>query len=88
MVAVEPAEFVITAIKQAEDGEGWILRGYSVAGEVLRVRLQPWRQFARAARVRLDEEWLEALNVESDGSVQFTVRPREIATVRFYEAGR
>ena len=88
MVAVEPAEFVVTAIKQAEDGEGWILRGYSVAGEVLQVRLQPWRHFARAARVRLDEEWLEALMVESDGSVQFAVRPREIASVRFYEAGR
>jgi mannosylglycerate hydrolase len=86
MVAVEPAEFVITAIKQAEDGEGWILRGYSVADEVLRVHLQPWRHFSRAVRVRLDEEWLEALQVERDGRVQFAVQPREIATVRFYEA--
>lgn len=87
MVAVEPAEFVITAIKQAEDGEGWIVRGYSVADEVLRVRLQPWRRFSRAARVRLDEEWLEALKVESDGCVQFVVHPREISTVRFHDAG-
>jgi alpha-mannosidase len=87
MVAVEPAEFVITAIKQAEDGEGWILRGYSLADEVLRVRLQPWRLFSQAARVRLDEEWLEALKVASNGSVQLAVRPREIVTVRFYEAG-
>jgi mannosylglycerate hydrolase len=86
MVAVEPAEFVITAIKQAEDGRGWIVRGYSLADEVLQVGLRPWRRFSRAARVRLDEEWLEALKVESNGRVQFGVHPREITTVRFYEA--
>ncbi|MBC8446862.1 MAG: hypothetical protein H8D78_03845 [Chloroflexi bacterium] len=83
MMTVEPAGFVVTAIKQAEDGEGWIVRGYSLADEVIRVHLRPWRSFLHAARVRLDEEWLEELEVESDGAVAFAVRPREIATVRF-----
>jgi hypothetical protein len=62
------------------------VRGYSLADEVLQVRLRPWRRFSRAVRVRLDEEWLEALKVESNGRVQFGVHPREITTVRFYEA--
>ena len=83
MVTVEPAEFVITAIKQAESGEGWIVRGYSLADEVIRVRLRPWRPFSSSARVRLDEEWLEELEMGSDGSVELAVRPREIVTVRF-----
>jgi mannosylglycerate hydrolase len=85
MVTVEPAEFVVTAIKQAEEGKGWIVRGYSVADEMLRVRLQPWWHFSHAARVQFDEKWLEALQVGSDGRVEFAVRPREIATVRFYK---
>jgi len=83
MVTVEPADFVVTAIKKAEDGEGWIVRGYSLADETTRVRLRPWRPFPSAARVRLDEEWLEELEVAADGSVELPVRPREIATVRF-----
>jgi len=79
----EPDEFVVTAIKQAEEGEGWIVRGYSVADEVLRVRLRPWWHFSRAARLRLDETWLHPLEVGSGGSVEFALRPKEIATVRF-----
>jgi alpha-mannosidase len=84
LVTVEPAEFVVTAIKQATEGEGWIVRGYNLAEEALHIRLRPWRRFPRAARVRLDEEWLEALEVGSNGGVEFTVRPWEITTVRFY----
>jgi alpha-mannosidase len=86
IVAVEPANFVITAVKAAEEGTGWIVRGYSVAGEPILVRLQPWRPFSRAARVRLDEEPLEALQVGSDGQVELPVRPWEIVTVGFYDA--
>jgi len=83
MVAVEPTTFVLSAIKQAEDGQGWIVRGYSLADDVTAVRLRPWRRFSHAARVRLDEEWLEELVVAADGSVELAVRSREAATVRF-----
>lgn len=83
MVHVEPASFVVTAIKQTEDGDGWIVRGYNLADEVIPVRLRPWRPFLRAARLRLDEEWLEELAVGSLGDVGLAVRPREIVTVCF-----
>jgi alpha-mannosidase len=85
IVTAEPASFVITAIKHAEAGRGWIVRGYSVADKVVSVRLRPWRRFSRAARLRLDEKWLEDLTVGSDGQVEFAVRPREIVTVGFFE---
>ena len=85
MVATEPAAFVVSAIKQAEEGSGWIVRGYSVADKAVSVRLRPWRRFSRAARLRLDEEWLEDLAVESDGQVEFSVRPWEVVTVGFFE---
>jgi alpha-mannosidase len=83
LVAVTPAAFLISAIKEAEDGDGWIVRGYNVGPEPIEVTLTPWRPFARAGRVNLAEELETELATAADGNVSLPVGGHGIATVRF-----
>jgi len=78
----DPADFVITAVKQAEGGGGLIVRGYNVADEAREVALRLDRPFRRATRVNLNEVPQEELAADGD-AVRFTARPRQIVTVRF-----
>jgi alpha-mannosidase len=82
-VSVEPHQFVISAIKEAENGRGWLVRGYNISGEEINVTLKSWRKFRRLERLNLAEEKLSALRPRPDGSVTFPVRGHEIATVEF-----
>jgi alpha-mannosidase len=83
----EPPEFVITAVKESEEaplaGRGWIVRGVNLGDQPLTVALKPALAVKRAWRANLAEEPLEALPIEEDGRVRFSVRAHEIATVRF-----
>ncbi len=82
-VRVEPQEFVISAVKESEDGRGWIARGYNIAGNDISVRLTPWRSFKKAELVNLAEQKQKALKVAKDGSLDLAVRGHEIVTVLF-----
>ena len=84
-VDAKPAEFVISAVKQAEDGKGWIVRGYNISGEELQVSIRPWRLFKNSERVNLAEEHITELKPDRDGEVSFPVRGHGIATVRFWD---
>jgi alpha-mannosidase len=82
-VSVEPHQFVISAIKEAEKGRGWLVRGYNISGEEINVTLKTWRKFRYVERINLAEEKLSGLRPRPDGSVTFPVRRHEIATVEF-----
>jgi mannosylglycerate hydrolase len=84
-IDAKPEPFVISAIKESEDGRGWLVRGYNQSGEPIQVSLQPWRRFKHAERVNLAEQKTEGLKVERDGSVGVAVGGHEIATVLFHE---
>jgi alpha-mannosidase len=79
---VRPESFVLSAFKEAEDGQGIMVRVYNIAdgpaeGEV---RLEvPWQA---VERVNLNEEPLGPAEVR-DGWVRLSLRPNEIATLRF-----
>jgi alpha-mannosidase len=83
-VACSPAEFVLSAVKEAEDGSGWLVRGYNLTGSPLEVSLRPWRAFANAWLVNLAEEPISPLNVGEDGAVHFKAGGHQIVTVRFW----
>jgi alpha-mannosidase len=78
---VEPAAFVLTAVKAPEEGEGLIVRGYNAAEEVVQVRLTFWRPVQAAWRADLMERPQEPLRPEGS-SLTFRARPKEIVTVR------
>ena len=84
-IQVSTRMFVISAVKQAEDGRGWLVRGYNISGEELPVTLKPWRRFKRVERVNLAERKLSSLVPGEDGSVSFSTRGHEIVSVVFRE---
>lgn len=80
-IEVEPAAFVLTAVKAPEEGEGWIIRGYNASEQPIEVRLTFWRPIRAAWQADLMEVPQEPLS--PDGSrLIIPVRPKEILTVR------
>lgn len=82
-VTHSPEEFVISAVKETEDGRGWLVRGVNLASLPVEVSLNPWRPFDSAQRANLAEEPLAPLAVAEDGTVHFRAGGHEVVTVRF-----
>jgi len=77
-----PAEFVISAIKECEDGEGWILRGYNLSSETIQICIKPLMRFANASLVNLAEEEIATLTVEKDGSITTAASGHQILSIK------
>jgi len=77
-----PREFVISAIKPAENGNGLVVRGYNIGVDAIEVTLRVWRNFARAARANLNEEEITPIELRDGREVTLQVRGKEIVTVR------
>jgi alpha-mannosidase len=82
-VDVEPGSFVISAVKETEDGKGWLVRGYNIGAVETSVTMKPWHRFRLVELVNLAEEKMEVLEVAQDNSISFTARTHEIVTVKF-----
>jgi alpha-mannosidase len=78
-----PEEFVISAVKEAEDGKGWLVRGYNTSPDNIKLKLKSLRRFERAVQVNLAEENLTPLSVESDSSVGIQVGGHQIISILF-----
>ena len=83
-VEVQPAGFIISAVKQTEDGRGWVVRGYNLTGEPLTVGLKPWKFFNKVEQVTLAEEKLATLKPDGSGRVSVPVRGHEIISILFF----
>jgi len=82
-VRSEPQEFIVSAVKESEDGRGWVVRGYNITGKDIQLKLTPWRSFRKAEWVNLAEQTQKVLKVARDGSVNMAARGHEIVTVLF-----
>lgn len=82
-VAASPREFVISAIKKPEDGDGLIVRGYNIANETIEASVVMWKNFSCAARVNLNEEEIAPIDLQNGREVRIQVRAKEIVTIRF-----
>ena len=83
LVEVQPSTFRLTTLKQAQDEKGLIVRGINMSDQAITVLLKPWQVFARALRTDLKEEALEPLKMAENGSVSLTLKPWEIATIKW-----
>jgi alpha-mannosidase len=83
---VQPAGLVLSAIKEAEDGVGWIARCYNITDEPVVGRLTPWRRFGSVSLVNLAERELSALSVQADGAVVVPVAPHQVITGRWRDS--
>lgn len=77
-----PPEFVLSAVKETEDGSGWIVRGCNLTGAPLDVSLKPLFPFVSAAITNLAEAAQAPLTPAADGALRFPVREHGIVTVR------
>jgi alpha-mannosidase len=80
-VEVEPAGFVISAVKETEDGRGWLVRGYNITNKALDVKLKVLKHIKSAAIANLAEEVKEKLKVNDGNNITFTAREHEIVSV-------
>ena len=80
-VQVSPPDFVLTAIKPPEEGDGLIVRGFNAGDNIIKVRLQALFPFAQAQRVNLNEDVIAPIFMNQAHEVELTVKPREIVTV-------
>ncbi len=82
---IEPGhpDFYISAIKEAEDQGGYIVRGYNQRDEAITVNLQTHLMAKSVAKVRLDEAFVEELALGADGTVHFEAKAKEIVTLYF-----
>lgn len=83
MLSVDHPEFYITAVKEAENQEGYIVRGVNLSESTIEVHLQTRMPAKSVARVMLDESFMEDLELENDGKVRFVARAKEIVTLYF-----
>jgi alpha-mannosidase len=82
-VQVSPTAAVLTAAKAAEDGQGLIVRLYNSAPVPIQAHLKLWQPCRQASLVALDERDLGQPLASDTDAVAVTLRPRQIATLRF-----
>lgn len=78
---VSDDSFAVTAFKRAEDGDGYVFRGFLLAPESRTVTVHCGFDVASATQVTLEECELHPLTAEGDGFT-FTAHPKEIVSVR------
>jgi alpha-mannosidase len=81
-VEVAPENLVISAVKEAENGEGLIVRFWNASAEPCEGTIVLWKPFRCVARCNLGEREIEPLKADTDGIVHVSVRGREIVTLR------
>jgi alpha-mannosidase len=82
LLSVRPESFVLSALKEAEDGQGLIVRLYNIAAQTVAGEVRLEEAWQGVERVNLNEEPLGPAEVR-DGWVRLSLQPNEIATLRF-----
>jgi alpha-mannosidase len=80
-VEVGPETLIVTAIKEAEDGNGLVVRFWNTGEAACVATVKFWRKPAGVSLCTLGERVLEPLEVDETGSVIVPARGREIVTL-------
>ncbi len=79
---IQPDAFQVTAVKPAQDGAGWIVRGFNMGSETLQCTLQFQVPINTVYFANLAEEILEPVELEKNGRISFTVPAHKIITLK------
>jgi len=79
---IEPANILVSAMKQAEDGNGTIIRFYEAEGRYTKARLNGVKPYGKVTLTDMLEYNTQTLPVNADGSVEISTKPWEIITIR------
>jgi len=81
-VRVEPPSLVITALKEAVDGRGLIVRLWNSSPGRCEGEVSLWRPAAQVTRCNLDESEIEPLELVGSQVVRLAARGNEVVTLR------
>ena len=81
-IEIEPAAFVLSSLKIAEDGDGVVVRVYNTSDVRQKGRLRLLSPHAAAQVVDLNEESLGPADV-NEGWVRLSARPNQIFSLKF-----
>jgi hypothetical protein len=84
LLKVDRPEFVVTAVKPAENGRGIVIRGFNTTDSAIVVSLRPAWRIGRAWRVNLLEEPLEEWAVDNN-QIRLPVGPKQILSTLIEE---
>ncbi len=79
---VNPQEFVLSTVKVAEDGRGWLVRGVNLSSDAVTVVLETLFEIRSAEKTTLMESKLADLVVDGRHRVNLQAGPHEVVTVR------
>ncbi len=86
LLSLEPSELLLSALKPAGDGDGWVLRVENPGGEDTEARIELGFEVREASPCRLDEEEdgaADAVALEANGRVlRFSVAARALRSLR------
>ena len=82
-IDIESSGFIISSVKETEDGRGWLVRGYNSTGSSLPVSIRPWKPFRSVEFSDLAERKIKSVDVPSGSRVTFNAQPYEIITLVF-----
>lgn len=83
MVSIEPADFLITTLKEAENESGWILRGVNLAAETIDLKVKINLPYKSAELVYLDESPMAELEISENGEIEMPVGANKIVSIFF-----
>jgi alpha-mannosidase len=84
-ISHSPVEFIISAVKEAENGQGWIVRGYNLSDKTIQLNLRTMRRFTNAMQVNLAEEEITGLDMGDEGGISMPVCGHEVVGIQFFE---
>jgi alpha-mannosidase len=79
---IEPSNIVVSAMKQAEDGQGTIVRFYEAEGKHCKAKISGIKPFSKVSLTNMLEYDEQNVPVNTAGSVDVSVKPYEIITMR------
>ena len=77
-----PSCLVVSAFKQAEDKNGYILRCYNPTNQIIQAELKLKTEIKSANFTQLNERNLEEITIETKKNISFEVRANKIVSVR------
>lgn len=81
-LSIDPADVQLTAVKEAEDGKGIIVRIGNPVGQKRRTTLRFRQPVSKAYRCMLNEKNVGSMKIRGKNALELSLRPFEIFTVR------
>jgi mannosylglycerate hydrolase len=81
LIELSPDSWAISAIKEAEQGQGLIVRFWNTSDQPVEGTIKLWKRPKRVSRCTLGERITGPLQIDAGGRVRVSARGREIVTL-------